>query len=343
MGFLDNSGDIILDAVLTDTGRYRLAKGNGSFKIAKFAFGDDEINYNLYEKNHASGSAYYDLTVLQTPVLEAFTNNTSTMNSKLLSIPKTNLLFLPAMVLNQDVASRCVLAGHENLHLICCTIATEDALRHADQDAAQGAGSNTTFGILKGVRPGVGEQNTAHHFIQVDQGLDTDKISAAFAIDPDLKENQYIVQMDNRLGRLVTDDGNPTPVNFIDDDNVATYYLSGPATYNNGYYVGDLKTMTAPAQNQYIEGADGAMAWSKTPLKGPIGTYCRFKIAVSVALNTSDYLFDTLGKGSTKSITPTGGITTQISVKYIDSTIKVTGATTGNSVDIPVRYVKKIS
>ena len=33
MAFLDNSGDIILDAVLTDTGRYRLAKGDGSFKI----------------------------------------------------------------------------------------------------------------------------------------------------------------------------------------------------------------------------------------------------------------------------------------------------------------------
>ena len=43
MGFLDNSGDIILDAVLTDTGRYRLAKGDGSFKISKFALSDDEI------------------------------------------------------------------------------------------------------------------------------------------------------------------------------------------------------------------------------------------------------------------------------------------------------------
>ena len=33
MGFLDNSGDIILDAVLTDTGRKRLARGDGSFKV----------------------------------------------------------------------------------------------------------------------------------------------------------------------------------------------------------------------------------------------------------------------------------------------------------------------
>jgi len=50
MAFLDNSGDIILDAVLTDTGRYRLAKGDGSFRIDKFALGDDEIDYSLYDK-----------------------------------------------------------------------------------------------------------------------------------------------------------------------------------------------------------------------------------------------------------------------------------------------------
>ena len=31
--FLDNSGDIILDAVLTDVGRQRLARADGSFMI----------------------------------------------------------------------------------------------------------------------------------------------------------------------------------------------------------------------------------------------------------------------------------------------------------------------
>jgi len=41
MAFLDNSGDIILDAVLTDTGRHRMAMGDGSFRITKFALGDD--------------------------------------------------------------------------------------------------------------------------------------------------------------------------------------------------------------------------------------------------------------------------------------------------------------
>ena len=50
MAFLDNSGDIILDAVLTDLGRKRMSQGN--FRVAKFALGDDEINYKLYNPNH---------------------------------------------------------------------------------------------------------------------------------------------------------------------------------------------------------------------------------------------------------------------------------------------------
>ena len=94
MAFLDNSGDIILDAVLTDTGRFRLAKGDGSFRIAKFALGDDEIDYALYNKNDPSGSAYFDINILTTPVLEAFTDNAASMKSKLISIPRTNLLYL---------------------------------------------------------------------------------------------------------------------------------------------------------------------------------------------------------------------------------------------------------
>ena len=107
MGFLDNSGDIILDAVLTDTGRMRLAKADGSFKITKFALGDDEINYELYRNSnspkgaHPSGSAYYDLDIKQTPVLEAFTNNTSLLKSKLVTLANMNHTYLPVLKLNE--------------------------------------------------------------------------------------------------------------------------------------------------------------------------------------------------------------------------------------------------
>ena len=52
MGFQDNSGDIILDMVLTDYGRQKLSKGNG-LEVTQFALGDEEINYRLFDKTYS--------------------------------------------------------------------------------------------------------------------------------------------------------------------------------------------------------------------------------------------------------------------------------------------------
>ena len=100
MAFLDNSGDIILDAVLTDTGRGRLARGDGSFRIAKFAMGDDEINYRLYDATHSSGSAYYDLEILQTAVMEGFTDPEASMHHRLVTLTRNDVLYMPILELS---------------------------------------------------------------------------------------------------------------------------------------------------------------------------------------------------------------------------------------------------
>ena len=62
-----------------------------------------------------------------------------------------------------------------------------------------------------------------------------------------------------------------------------------------------------------------------------------FSIGASIDLNTSDYLFDQLG--NTWASGATGNPTGQI-VKYIDTIVRVTGATTGYRIDVPVRFVK---
>ena len=105
MAFLDNSGDIILDAVLTDTGRRRLSEGN--FQIRKFALGDDEIQYNLFDKNNPSGSAYYDLEILQTPVEVAHTK-ASEIQYGLLTLTNNNLLYMPSLILNELTAQSII-------------------------------------------------------------------------------------------------------------------------------------------------------------------------------------------------------------------------------------------
>ena len=313
MGFLDNSGDIILDAVLTDTGRYRLAKGDGSFKIAKYAFGDDEINYEIYNKSHTSGSAYYDLKILQTPVLEAFTNNTSTMNSKLVSIPRTNLLFMPIMLLSTVKDINQQVSGAD-MYYVAVDSTTEDFIAYSNSKAKEDGGE--TAGTLGGARP-----NDHDQIIEVHQGLHTTKISQAFTLDPDLKEGQYIAQLDNRLGSLAGRNGQPIPVNYIDDDQIATYYVSGD-------YVGNLYDTVMKNTDQL-----NTPASTETPLDGPLGTAVMCKIRSSTTLQTSDYLFDSLGGGKTITINSK-------SYKYIDSSMKFTGVSTGYSIDIPIRFIK---
>jgi len=96
MGFLDNSGEIFIDAVLTDEGRERLARNDGTFAIVRWRPGDDEIDYGLW--NVLTGSDSRDLKILDTPVLEAQTNEGVALRYPLVSIRNARLQFLPKLV-----------------------------------------------------------------------------------------------------------------------------------------------------------------------------------------------------------------------------------------------------
>lgn len=305
MAFLDNSGDIILDAVLTDTGRARMARGDGSFRIAKFAFADDEINYALYDKTNSSGSAYYDLSILQTPILEAFTNNASSMKSLLLSITRTNLIYLPVIKINSngfDTDSGRVPAGSVISSLGNFLVGV-DSNTKSTSDISSTAGFLDGFGL---------DSNP----IRVDQGLDTSEISPIFSIDADLKEGQYIVEMDNRLGKLYSPANVAASPSYIDDDNIATYFVTSTD------FVYDIGVP-----------ADSTVLQTNQTIQGPRGTALLFKIQASLELNSSTYLFNVLGSTTTVGST---------SCYYIDTIIRVRGATTGYTVDIPVRFIKKV-
>ena len=86
MGYLDNT-TITVDAILTKKGRQKLAQGQ-SLNITKFALGDDEIDYALYEPAHPKGSAYYDAAILSLPITEASPDETQVLRYKLVTLPK---------------------------------------------------------------------------------------------------------------------------------------------------------------------------------------------------------------------------------------------------------------
>ena len=316
MAFLDNSGDIILDAVLTDHGRKLLAEGDGSFEITQFALADDEIDYSLYNINHSSGSAYYDLEILQIPILEAFTNNASSMKSHLITYDNLELLFLPIIKLNENNANTAMVSGKNSFYIAA------DAFTEDDDEGS------TTKGVVPNHSTGQdisgflrGETLKGQNHIRLDQGLDTNEISPRQGIG-NMVENDYIIQIDNRLGHITTANGETLVEDYIDDDNIAYYTVSLSDLSNRVVFLVDDNTNS-----------------TQNTISGPRGTKLEFKIRSSMDLQTSSFLFERLGGTEVLANRTPGGSGTS-TCYYIDTLVRVTGVKTGQSVDVPVRFVR---
>ena len=315
MAFLDNSGDIILDAVLTDTGRMRLARGDGTFKVQYFALGDDEIDYSLYNSSHASGSAYYDLDIMLSPVLESFTDNRASLKSKLMTINRRDLLYLPVLRLNENLSGRrsnTVQATNPEIPSAAGSfVVTVDA-----NTVDGGYIDHLLPGIINGAAP-----IQSQTYIRVDQG----EIGTGVAgqIEPALMDTAYLIEIDNRLGDIiganVTD--NPSSVitaspSFIDDDNIATYFLS------EGDQMSSVQAMSTVSGEEH------------TPIDGRKGTRLTFSIKPKRGLADSNVLFSKIGYESVL-----GGST---NFKVIDAVVRASGILTGRRIDIPVKFIKKV-
>ena len=119
--------------------------------------------------------------------------------------------------------------------------------------------------------------------VTIHQGLDTTTISKNQTLDSTLRETQFIVEMDNRLGSLANDQGAIVSYNFLDDDNIATYNI------------------TTGGQNGFIS---NVTADTLSPIRGPRGNRFRFQVVPSLELRTSRYLFERLGTTGTSDWDP---------------------------------------
>jgi hypothetical protein len=134
MGFLQHdTNNIILDAVLTDTGRQFLARNDGSFSIVKFAMGDDEVDYTIIRKfGRTIGKEKIEKN---TPVFEAQTNTSLALKNRLVSVSNPNLIRLPTLALTGeglDSTGTVVSMGNMTLKTrslsISQTISNEDTI-----------------------------------------------------------------------------------------------------------------------------------------------------------------------------------------------------------------------
>ena len=339
--YLDNGKSIILDCVLTDTARFRLASGDVSkLKIVKFALADDEINYGRYQKNHESGSAWRDLELLQTPVLEAFTNNASSMKHRLVTLTRNDLHYMPQLKLNEvrqneqtqqfaDSNNQTHTTGLARIFFLAADAATEDKL---------GA---KNFGILFGANP-----SNSKSYIRIDQGINTATVNELSPLTklrvrfPELYESAYSLQMPHHLVRLVDVSDNAQAHQFVDDDQIALYQLNQATATPNVIQSSGLhmQNSTLVKENGVVHDGSTSPDLSAFEVhKGPRGSILEFKLRVTDDLQGGTYFFERYGStfSGLKSASAVDG-----TYYYIDHNIKVTGLNTGVSIDVPIRIIK---
>lgn len=330
MAFLDNSGDIILDAVLTETGRRRMAQGD--FTITKFALGDDEIDYSLYNKNHPSGSAYYDLEILQTPVFEAFTQVNAGINYGLLPTSATDLLYLPVGKVNElsdvtSATSAIASSGSSGVFIVS----------DSSNDSTGSIGltlTTATVDYINGFDTGTGK------FVLLETGLDTGASSTPVGSDANrqsllvangLVDTRFLVFYDTR---------------FI----TSVYGLTADSFYTNNGTSNELNaslTLEGGTRASFDSGLENYSSFLIRGVKDAIvqttgtNTETRFSV-INGPRGSVAAVAPVIRSGLDAEYTLYGGTTTVggTNVDFIDTTIYVQGVSSPAQIQIPVRIMR---
>jgi hypothetical protein len=333
MSFLDNSGDIILDAVLTETGRRRMAEGN--FKITKFALGDDEIDYSLYNKNHPSGSAYYDLEILQTPVFEAFTQVNAGINYGLLPVTAVDLLFLPTMKFNE-----LSLSGLNNISKNSGVFYVTDR----SNDTGNNSGTSITETLKAGGNIGYMTGQSNGNYVLLETGLDTGAASVpngtadnrqSYLVANDLVDRSFRVYYDSRFINVVSGQSPNSSNNFNNSGNdnalQASFNLERARTVSDNTIGLDnyVAANVAGVANRIVNNTSGNdTAGALSVINGPRASVIALSFAAKPGLSAEYTLY-----GGTTSIDSK-------SVQYIDTTVYVQGLVSSAQIQIPIRIAR---
>ena len=332
MAFLDNSGDIILDAVLTDLGRRRMAQGN--FRVTKYAFGDDEIDYSLYDKNHPSGSAYFDLEILQTPLFEAFASSDVGISYGLSSYGKTDLLYLPEIKINEKTNDQAVQTTSGIIYL-AANVETATALK----------GSSALANANKYLENG----STTGYSVVLESGLDTTDLIAdssnrtSYLVANNLVDSTYNVYFDTRfISNALTPTSNSKFTNDAQGSDKVSMRLTTSTLTSKASGLSNVGVTTAKGINNTVYNVvgGGASDTDVSAVRGPRATATALNFKILTGLDndkdgTRDSKYTLYGK------TGVALFSDSLTYDYIDTEITVQGASTGARIHLTVRITRR--
>ena len=307
MGFLTNQTTVV-DAILTDEGRRRLAEG--TFEIAKFALSDDEIVYSKAQQTN------YPSKFNETPIFEAISENTRAIKYKLLSMDGSYTHLTSTKLVTEKGPQNGTPQATGNNAGYYVIIATEATYDDHYQSGA--------VAVPDGFLPGYSKKlisKSENNYIKIDHGINDDgQDNATYpydqALPAELSETQFMVKLDYRLGRIITVDGLEVRPNYVDDDFIATYIIT------NNSYPEFFETLIAE--------------YSASPVKGSRGLRLKLPVAAATNINTaSTAIWTDLGRSISNFFT--NGTPT---ARVIDATLDIQGMTTSVNITVPLRFVK---
>jgi len=345
MAFTDNCGTIVIDAILTDIGRKRMVQGN--FRVTKYAFGDDEIDYRLIDINNSqalSGAA-------KTPIFEAFSERNANINHGLLAFDRTDLLYLPVLKTNENFTDSAHSASTSTAGL-----ATGWEFYYLSVN------DETTTNLtaqLTGSRFVLENNNPLDFKIVVESGLDaiketetsgislllpcTEEAREAFIINANLLDNYFNIYCDSRFINNVLGPSKDAYFRNTSEDATRVNFqvlqkhtpISTNVLFKNSYMF-NLIGISNLIYDRSGKGTDINIS----AIRGPRGSATALNFVIDDAMTTtsdgsSNYRYATYGTSSSELFGADQGL-----YDYIDTTVLVEGATSQATLHLPIRIIR---
>jgi hypothetical protein len=302
----------------------------GSFRITKYAFGDDEINYGEFVL--ATGSAYQDLTILQTPIPEATTARSANIQSGLLALSRADLLYIPQLVANEKNGNAAFVTS--SVYFFATNTNTYNKLVTAHSASKYALQSNQITAAKIMIESGL--DGAANDVI-----LGTNSNRSQYIVNNNLLDKQFMVSCDNRfLGGVFGPNAESQFKNLQPNGqavvkfDLITVPVAGAApsldNYNTFYVNG------VPNRVEYVT---NGTATQVSAINGPRGTATALNFVAAEGLDASaegarSAKFDLYGTINSNLF---GGGDLY---DYIDTIVYVNGRSSTAQLQLPIRVIR---
>ena len=332
MAFKKTSGTIVIDATLTEIGREKMAKGE--FIISKFGLGDDEIDYELYNKE-----IKFDEEVLQAPeilpILEAYSNKTRNINYGPVTHINQEIMFSPELKINDrlDITPNI----HNDVYYISVNDETSEKLNFIFSNKLRFLETNSSDKTKLIIESGL---NTLELWPNVEN-------RNLYLLNTGLLDQYFYVLCDYRfIDSILASSAESKFKNFPNGDSIVnfeTLEASPPTSHENKFKYHRTHLCNGVANMMSDYGSYSSPSLEFSSLLGPRGTIIALNFVVNSVLKstsegTRDARWNKYGYHDQILFGTVSGV--EYKFDYIETTIYIIGAVSHARIQVPVRLLR---